>query len=82
MARARDPMAGSAGSVAAPPRWPAAQQAQKARPAAAAVLMDTPTAAWPGGGAVAGATGKVFFTMDGQDYVCSAPWWRAPTRTW
>ena len=43
----------------------------QARPDAATVLMSTATAAWPGGGAVAAATGKVFFTMDGQDYVCS-----------
>ncbi|HEY2442280.1 MAG TPA: trypsin-like serine protease [Streptosporangiaceae bacterium] len=27
--------------------------------------------AWPGGGAVARTTGKVFFTMSGHDYVCS-----------
>jgi hypothetical protein len=26
---------------------------------------------WPGGGAVARTTGKVFFTLDGTDYVCS-----------
>jgi V8-like Glu-specific endopeptidase len=26
---------------------------------------------WPGGGAVARTTGKVFFTMSGHDYVCS-----------
>src|SRR5260370_28729523 len=43
----------------------------QARPDAAAVRIRTAAAGWPGGGAVARATGKVFFAMDGQDYVCS-----------
>ena len=66
-----DPMVGSVSSVTAPARVVDRTAHTEARPAAAAVLMDTATAAWPGGGAVAGATGKVYFTMDGQDYVCS-----------
>jgi len=66
-----DPMVGLASSVTAPARAAGRTARTEARPAAAAVLMDTATAAWPGGGAVAGATGKIFFTMDGQDYVCS-----------
>ncbi len=39
---------------------------------AAAVSPNTETAGWPGGGAVARTTGKVFFTMTGQAFVCSA----------
>jgi V8-like Glu-specific endopeptidase len=37
----------------------------------AAIRRETSTADWPGGGAVARTTGKVFFTMDRHDYVCS-----------
>jgi V8-like Glu-specific endopeptidase len=37
-----------------------------------AVRSETSAADWPGGGTVARTTGKVFFTMGGQDFVCSA----------
>ena len=68
---AKDPAIGPA--IAVPARRAAGPGAARVqgRPAAAAVLTDTATAGWPGGGAVARDTGKVFFTMNAQDYVCS-----------
>lgn len=39
--------------------------------AAAAPVAGATAAQWTGGGAVARAAGKVFFTLDGTDYVCS-----------
>ena len=68
-------------SVMTPPVRAAMRAARtQARPDAAAVLMSTATAAWPGGGAVAAATGKVFFTMDGRTTSAPAPSSRARTR--
>ncbi len=71
MARARPPGTAKDPAIAPVSALPAARARAQARPAAAAVLPDTATAGWPGGGAVARATGKVFFTMNAQDYVCS-----------
>jgi Trypsin len=56
----------------APFHVPAAAPAGVARPRPAAILSNTAATGWPGGGAVGRTTGKVFFTMDAQDYVCSA----------
>lgn len=63
----RDPSTALAHTAPAP--RPA--DAAAARPDAANVRRDTATADWPGGGAVARTTGKIFFAMDGHDYVCS-----------
>jgi V8-like Glu-specific endopeptidase len=65
----RDPAIGPASAVPAPAVVGVARV--QGRLEAAAVLTDTAAAGWPGGGAVARDTGKVFFTMDGQDYVCT-----------
>ncbi len=77
MARARPPGIsrdpGIAPASAATAHLPAAVIAAAGRKArSAAVLAHTATAAWPRGGVVARSTGKVFFTMDAHDYVCSA----------
>jgi len=75
MARARPPGItrdpGIAPASAATAHRPAAAAAGR-RARSAAVLAHTATAVWPRGGTVARSTGKVFFTMDAKDYVCSA----------
>ncbi|HUK68066.1 MAG TPA: trypsin-like peptidase domain-containing protein [Streptosporangiaceae bacterium] len=57
--------------AAVPAHPPAAAPALVAEPRPAAIRSNTAAAGWPGGGAVGRTTGKVFFTMDAQDYVCS-----------
>ncbi len=75
MARALPPGLSATTAVAAPaaaPRRAPARLAATARSGAATVRANTSAADWPGGGTVLRTTGKVFFTMDSQDYVCSA----------
>jgi len=78
----RQPAAGYPAAVTAAQQaralryWTAARMAGARPPSGAAgvaraVVRHTAAAGWPGGGLVARATGKVFFTMEGQDYVCS-----------
>jgi len=55
---------------AAVPGWAAG--AAMAGPNPISVRGKATAAGWPGGGTVSRTTGKVFFTMDAQDYVCSA----------
>jgi V8-like Glu-specific endopeptidase len=68
------PLASSPPAQAASPRggWLSVppQAAQRA-PLAPALAASTAVARWSGGGAVADTTGKVFFSMGGDDYVCS-----------
>jgi V8-like Glu-specific endopeptidase len=69
--RRPEPMAGTAGVAAAgapvviPGSVPAPQAARRQE-------VETPGAPWTARGAVRATTGKVFFTIDGADYVCSA----------
>jgi V8-like Glu-specific endopeptidase len=63
-----------------PRRMTTHRPAGPARPAAAGALTESAPgpsassrgAAWPAAGTVSTTTGKVFFTMDGRDYLCSA----------
>jgi V8-like Glu-specific endopeptidase len=66
-----NPMAGTADSgpaAGAPVMIPGSAAAQGARRRS----VETPGAPWTSRGAVRATTGKVFFTIDGGDYVCSA----------
>ncbi len=87
MAAARPPGVSQAGAVTAPEPGPhrssvnrrasvnrhaSARLAATDRPGPARVRATTSAADWPGGGTIVRTTGKVFFTMESQDYVCSA----------
>jgi V8-like Glu-specific endopeptidase len=60
------PAIGLGGPQSTPQRAAAGAQSGAAQYSAA-----TAGQSWAGGGAIARTTGKVFFTMDGRDYVCS-----------
>lgn len=66
------PMRGHAPADAGPTGTPVTIPGSAPLPQSARRGVETPGAPWTSRGAVRATTGKVFFTIDGADYVCSA----------